>query len=68
LGDIATMRAIFLDMDTGDQGPYLAAAEKKSGKGSYVICQLQLNKRVKSNPVAKIFSLEMIFQRQANPL
>ncbi len=43
----------------GDQGPYLAAAEKKSGKGSYVICQLQLNNRVKSNPVAKRFSLEI---------
>ena len=44
----------------GDQGPYLAAAEKKTGKGSYVICQLQLKNRINSNPVAKRFSLKLI--------
>lgn len=44
----------------GDQGPYLAAAEKKIGKGSYVICQLDLKNRIGSNPVAKMFTLEMI--------
>ncbi len=36
-----------------DEGPYLAVAERKSGKGAYVICQLQLNHRINSNPCAK---------------
>ncbi len=45
---------------SGDQGPYQAAAEKKSGKGSYVICQLQLHNRIKSNPVAKRLIMEMM--------
>jgi len=44
----------------GDQGPYLAAAEKKIGNGSYVICQLQLNNRVKSNPTARIFANKLL--------
>jgi len=44
---------------TGDQGPYLAAAEKKSGKGSYIICQLQLDYRIDENPVAKKFALQI---------
>jgi hypothetical protein len=44
----------------GDQGPYLAAAEKKTGKGRYVICQLQLLNRIKSNPVAKRFFTKLI--------
>jgi hypothetical protein len=44
----------------GDQGPYLAAAEKKSGKGSYVICQLQLENRIDSNPIASLFVLRFL--------
>jgi len=44
----------------GDQGAYMAAAEKKSGKGSYIICQLQLDNRVKSNPVAEIFANNLL--------
>lgn len=44
----------------GDQGAYLAAAEMKSGEGSYIINQLQLNNRVESNPVAKIFVNNLI--------
>ena len=44
----------------GDQGSYLAAAEKKSGKGSYVICQLQLNNRIDSNPAARIFANKLL--------
>jgi hypothetical protein len=44
----------------GDQGPYLAAAEKKSGKGSYVVCQLQLYNRIHSNPTANWFLKEMM--------
>jgi len=44
----------------GDQGPYLAAAEKKSGEGSYIICQLQLENRIGSNTVAKMFSRRML--------
>ncbi|MEN8229130.1 MAG: sugar-binding domain-containing protein [Bacteroidota bacterium] len=39
--------------DSRDNGKYLAVAEKRSGKGKYVICQLQLNERTKTNPAAK---------------
>lgn len=38
-----------------DEGPYLAAAEKRQGKGTYAICQLRLNHRVKANPSARKF-------------
>lgn len=41
-------------------GEYSAVVEMKKGKGKYRICQLQLNKRVKSNPVAKGFSFKII--------
>ncbi|MBA7549008.1 hypothetical protein ES705_41476 [subsurface metagenome] len=41
-------------------GTYSAVAEKKAGKGSYVICQLQLNNRINSNPVAKRFTVKML--------
>ena len=44
----------------GDQGSYLAAAEKKSGMGSYVICQVQLKSRIDSNPAAKKLAIEII--------
>lgn len=43
-----------------DEGPYLAVAEKKSGKGKYVICQLQLNHRVHSNPTAHKFACNLL--------
>ncbi len=43
-----------------DEGPYLAVAEKKSGQGKYVICQLQLNHRVHSNPAARKFTCQLL--------
>ncbi len=45
--------------DSRDKGKYLAVAEKRSGKGKYVICQLQLNNRTNTNPVAKRFAYEL---------
>jgi hypothetical protein len=38
----------------------LAAAEKKSGKGSYIVCQVKLAGRVIHNPVAKIFAHRLL--------
>jgi hypothetical protein len=43
-----------------DEGPYLAAAEKKSGKGNYIICQLQMNHRLNSNPTAQQFIYKLL--------
>jgi hypothetical protein len=43
-----------------DEGPYLAVAEKKSGKGTYIICQLQLNHRINANPTAKKFIVQLL--------
>ena len=43
-----------------DEGTYLAVAEKTSGKGKYVICQLQLNHRVNANPTAKKFTYKLL--------
>jgi hypothetical protein len=36
--------------------PTLAAAEKPVGKGSYVVCQIELRGRTKHNPPAAIFA------------
>jgi hypothetical protein len=44
----------------GDQGPYLAVAEKKVAEGSYIICQLQFKNRLKANPVVNRFFKTMI--------
>ncbi len=41
-------------------GSYAAAMELKSGKGSYRICQLQLNNRVKPNPTAAMFAIKLL--------
>lgn len=43
-----------------DEGQYLAAAEKRSGKGTYVICQVQLDHRVNSNPTARKFAHKLL--------
>ena len=43
-----------------DEGPYLAVAGKTFGKGKYIICQLQLNHRVNSNPCAKKFAYRLL--------
>jgi hypothetical protein len=45
---------------SSDLGPYLAVAEKKSGKGTYIVCQLKLNGRINANPVAEKFALKLI--------
>jgi hypothetical protein len=38
----------------------LAAAEKASGEGSYIVCQVALAGRTKHNPVAKIFARRVL--------
>ncbi len=43
-----------------DNGKYLAVAEKRSGKGKYLICQLQLNDKIMSNPAAKRFAVDLL--------
>lgn len=45
--------------DSRDKGIYQAVAEKRNGKGKYVICQLQLNDRINTNPAAKKFAYEL---------
>ncbi len=44
----------------GDQGAYLAAAEKQYGQGCFIICQLKVSGFVISNPVARIFSNKLL--------
>ena len=46
--------------ESRDNGTYLAVAEKRSGKGKYIICQLRLNDRVNTNPVARKFAYKLI--------
>ena len=41
-------------------GEYAAVAEMKKGKGAYRICQVQLNNRIKANPVAKNFAIKLL--------
>ena len=41
-------------------GEYAAVSEMKQGKGAFRICQLQLNNRIHSNPVAKKFALKLL--------
>lgn len=43
-----------------DLGPHLAVAEKKYGKGCYVVCQLKLNNRINANPVARKFAEKLL--------
>lgn len=43
-------------------GKYAAAAELKSGNGSFIICQLKLNHRIKTNPTAAIFAKRLLNQ------
>ena len=40
--------------------PMLAAAEKPAGKGSYVVCQIELTGRTKHNPPAAIFARRLL--------
>ncbi len=46
--------------ESRDNGTFMAVAEKKSGKGKYIICQLQLNDRTNTNPVAKKFAYKLV--------
>ena len=41
-------------------GEYSAVSELKSGKGRFIICQLQLINRTKSNPTAKKFAIQLL--------
>jgi Glycosyl hydrolases family 2, sugar binding domain/Glycosyl hydrolases family 2/Glycosyl hydrolases family 2, TIM barrel domain len=45
---------------SGRWGPALAAAEKVDGRGSWVLCQLQLQGRLKDNPVARLFAQRLV--------
>jgi len=44
------------------RGEYAAAIELKKGKGSYRICQLKLENRIASNPVARQFALKLLLK------
>jgi len=44
----------------GEWIPALAAAEKRNGKGSWIICLVELAARIKGNPVARIFSERLL--------
>ncbi|WP_026811235.1 hypothetical protein [Arenibacter latericius] len=44
-----------------DHGAAMAAGELKIGEGSIIICQLDVNNRLKSNPVAHDFVEQLIF-------
>ena len=46
--------------DSRDTGKYLAVAEKRVGKGKYIICQLQLNDKTNANPAAKKFAYGLL--------
>lgn len=48
--------------DRGEWGPALAAAEKRIGSGSLVLCQLALAGRCSTNPVAAQLALQLIGQ------
>ncbi len=41
-------------------GPVHAVASKQDGKGSWIICQLDLHNRTKTNPVAKLLASQMV--------
>jgi hypothetical protein len=41
-------------------GPVPAAASKKEGKGCWIICQLDLHNRIKTNPVAARLAARMV--------
>ena len=41
--------------------PVLAAATKREGAGTWVICQTDLHNRVKTNPVARLLACRMVF-------
>ena len=45
---------------TGDWKPMLAAAEKRQGAGSWIICQVELDGRTKHNPAASIFARRLV--------
>lgn len=53
---LQTGKTTWVDMG----GEYAAATELKKGKGAYIICQLQLNGRIRSNPTARQFALRML--------
>jgi hypothetical protein len=43
----------------------LAAGEKTFGKGSFIVCQVQLAGRTSTNPTAKIFALRMMDTKES---
>ncbi len=50
----------------------LAAGEKKYGKGSFIVCQVNLTDRMQTNPTAKMFVINMLAdkvsqEQQSNP-
>ena len=53
---LKTGKTTWVDMG----GEYAAVAELKKGKGAFIICQLQLNNRINSNPTAKRFAHRLI--------
>ncbi|MBJ6368635.1 glycoside hydrolase family 2 TIM barrel-domain containing protein [Snuella sedimenti] len=46
----------------GDKGGAFAVAEMNYGKGTFTVCQLQLNHRLSTNPVAKTFVERLLKQ------
>jgi hypothetical protein len=40
--------------------PVLAAASKTEGRGQWIICQLDLHNRIKTNPVASLLARRMV--------
>lgn len=44
----------------GDKGGALAVAEIKYGKGTFRVCQIQLNNRLQTNPTARIFAKKIL--------
>ena len=45
---------------TNPWGPALAVASKQEGKGRWIICQLDLHNRIKTNPVAALLAARML--------
>jgi hypothetical protein len=45
-----------------------ALATKQEGKGSWIICQLDLHNRTKINPVAKLLATKMIEPHQTRQM
>jgi hypothetical protein len=44
----------------GDRGDAFAVAEMNYGKGKFRVCEIQLDHRLQTNPVARIFALRLL--------